>query len=48
MDSGLYIPEKDDVVDNFDPLQKLLPEEVVGVMDQLFCFEVGGIMTNLI
>ena len=25
---------------NYDVLKKLLPEEVIGIMDQLFCFEV--------
>lgn len=40
MDSGLLIPDKDAAVDNFDPLQNMLPEEIVGVMDQLLSFEV--------
>jgi hypothetical protein len=41
MDSGLLIPDKDAAVDNFDPLQNMLPEEIVGIMDQLLSFEVG-------
>lgn len=40
MDSGLLIPDKDAAVDNFDPLQNMLPEEIIGIMDQLLSFEV--------
>lgn len=40
MDSGLLIPDKDAAVDNFDPLQNMLSEEIIGVMDQLLSFEV--------
>ncbi len=41
MDSGL-IPDKDAAVDNFDPLQNMLPGEIVGItQDQLLSFEVG-------
>jgi hypothetical protein len=43
MDSGLLIPDKDTAVDNFDPLQNILPEEIIGVMDQLLSFEVRRI-----
>ncbi|KAI5245798.1 Mak10-domain-containing protein [Aureobasidium subglaciale] len=41
MDSGFVIPGKDAAVDNFDPLQKMLPEEIIGVMDQLLSFEMS-------
>ncbi|KAG9681025.1 Mak10-domain-containing protein, partial [Aureobasidium melanogenum] len=41
MDSGLLIPDKDAAVDNFDPLQNMLPEEIIGVMDQLLSFEMA-------
>lgn len=40
MDSGFVLPEKDAAVDNFDPLQKMLPEEIIGIMDQLLSSEV--------
>lgn len=43
MDSGLLIPDKDTAVDNFDPLQNMLPEEIIGIMDQLLSFEVRPI-----
>ncbi|THW11425.1 Mak10-domain-containing protein [Aureobasidium pullulans] len=41
MDSGFALPEKDAAVDNFDPLQKMLPEEIIGIMDQLLSFEMA-------
>lgn len=40
MDSGFMMPEKDAIVDNFDPLKPMLPEEVIGIMDQMLCYEV--------
>lgn len=40
MDSGFMLPEKDALVDNFDPLNPLLPEEIIGIMDQMLCYEV--------
>jgi hypothetical protein len=40
MDSGLLIPDKDTAVDNFDPLQNMPAEEIIGIMDQLLSFEV--------
>lgn len=43
MDSGLLIPDKDAAVDNFDPLQNMLPEEIIGIMDQLLSFEVCSV-----
>ena len=41
MDSGYMMPEKDAIVDNFDPLKPMLPEEVIGIMDQMLCHEVS-------
>ncbi|KAK6004217.1 hypothetical protein QM012_009067 [Aureobasidium pullulans] len=41
MDSGLLIPDKDAAVDSFDPLQNMLPEEILGIMDQLLSFEMA-------
>lgn len=43
MDSGLLIADKDAAVDNFDPLQNMLPEEIIGIMDQLLSFEVCAV-----
>lgn len=40
MDSGFMMPEKDAIVDNFDPLKPVLPEEIIGIMDQMLCYEV--------
>lgn len=40
MDSGVTIPDKDRQIDDFDPLMPLLPEEVIGIMDQMLCYEV--------
>ena len=40
MDSGFMMPEKDAVVDDFDPMTPMLPEEILGIMDQLLCYEV--------
>lgn len=40
MDSGFLAPGED--LDNdYDVLRELLPEEVIGIIDQLICFEVG-------
>lgn len=40
MDSG-YLTTGEAVEDDYDVLRELLPEEVIGIMDQLLCFEVG-------
>ena len=45
MDSGFVLPGKDAAVDNFDPLKKMLPTELIGIMDQMLCFEVK-VMSN--
>lgn len=43
MDSGYLVPG-DTLDDDYDVLKKLLPEEVLGVMDQLICFEVRSVL----
>ncbi|KAI4239402.1 MAG: hypothetical protein LQ349_000423 [Xanthoria aureola] len=40
MDSG-YLKDGETLEDEFDILKKLLPEEVVGLMDQLLCHEMA-------
>ena len=39
MDSG-YLRPGETLEDEYDVMQKLLPEEVLGLMDQMLCFEV--------
>lgn len=39
MDSGVTLPDQDAIMDEFDPLKSLPPEEVLGIMDQLLCYE---------
>ena len=39
MDSG-YLTGGDSLDDDYDILRNLLPEEVLGIMDQMLCFEV--------
>ena len=39
MDSG-YLTGGDTLENDYDVLKELLPEEVIGIMDQLLCFEV--------
>ncbi len=39
MDSG-FLEQGEALDDDYDVLRELLPEEVVGIMDQLLCFEV--------
>ncbi len=39
MDSG-FLAEGEAFEDTFDVLEELLPEEVVGLMDQMLCHEV--------
>lgn len=41
MDSG-FLNAGEMLDDDYDVLRELLPEEVVGIMDQLLCFEVGS------
>ena len=41
MDSGHLIGD-DTLEDHYDVLRGLLPEEVLGIMDQMLCFEVGS------
>lgn len=40
MDSGLAVPDQDAAMEQFDPLMYTLPEEIIGIMDQIFEFEV--------
>lgn len=39
MDSG-HLELGETLEDDYDVLQELLPEEVIGIMDQMLCFEV--------
>ena len=43
MDSG-YLKPGEALEDEYDVLQRLPPEEVLGIMDQLLCYEVGFMM----
>ena len=54
MDSG-YLASGEMLEDDYDILKDLLPEEVIGIMDQMLCFEVSycpvlyqNLRTNLI
>jgi hypothetical protein len=40
MDSG-YLAPGETLDDDYDVSKELLPEEVLGIMDQLLCHEVG-------
>ena len=40
MDSG-YLAPGETLEDEYDVLRTLLPEEVVGIMDQMLCYEVS-------
>ncbi|TKX19480.1 hypothetical protein C1H76_8329 [Elsinoe australis] len=39
MDSGFILPEEDAALEEFDPLNHTLPEEIIWIMDQMLCFE---------
>jgi hypothetical protein len=39
MDSG-YLAQGETLEDDYDVLRELLPEEVVGIMDEMLCYEV--------
>ncbi len=39
MDSGFLAPGET-LHDDYDVLKELLPEEVIGIMDQMLCYEV--------
>lgn len=43
MDSG-YLAPGETLDDDYDVLGQLLPEEVIGIMDQLLCYEVWNTM----
>ena len=40
MDSG-FLNSGESAEHDYDVLRKLLPEEIIGIMDQVLCFEVG-------
>jgi hypothetical protein len=40
MDSGFLLPDET-LEDDYDALAPLLPEEVIGIMDQLLCYEMA-------
>ena len=40
MDSGCAVPAEDQIMDDFDVLKFILPEEIIGIMDQMLGFEV--------
>jgi len=39
MDIGYVAPDEDSTLDDFDPLSFILPEEIIGIMDQMLCHE---------
>lgn len=41
MDSG-YLQPGETLEDQYDVSRKLLPAEVLGIMDQMLCYEVGS------
>ncbi|GAB7340703.1 hypothetical protein MBLNU457_7090t1 [Dothideomycetes sp. NU457] len=41
MDSGFAVPDQDAAMEQFDPLMYTLPEEIIGIMDQIFEFEMS-------
>lgn len=41
MDSGFSVPEEDEAMEQFDPMSHVLPEEIIGLMDQMLCYDVG-------
>ena len=43
MDSG-FLKSGETLEDDYNVLRKLLPDEVIGIMDQLLCFEVGFLL----
>lgn len=40
MDSG-FLTSGEPVEHDYEVLRQLLPKEVIGIMDQMLCFEVG-------
>lgn len=46
MDSG-YLRSGETLEDDYDILRELLPEEVLGIIDQLLSFEVGSLLQYL-
>ena len=43
MDSGFLLPGET-LEDDYDVLRTLLPEEVIGIMDQMLCYEVNSFL----
>jgi N-alpha-acetyltransferase 35, NatC auxiliary subunit len=43
MDSG-YLEPGETLEDGYDVLRTLLPEEVIGIMDQILCHEVSQLV----
>ena len=41
MDSG-YLTLGEKLEDDYDVMRELLPEELIGIMDQLLCYEVSA------
>ena len=41
MDSG-YLEPGESLEDEYNVLRRLLPEEVLGIMDQMLCYEVDS------
>lgn len=46
MDSG-FLNLGETLEDDYDVLRELLPEEVLGIMDQMLCYEVGPFLQAL-
>lgn len=47
MDSG-YLEPGETLEDEYDVSRHLLPEEVIGIMDQMLCYEVGPHSPNFV
>lgn len=45
MDTG-YLADGETMEDDYDVLANLLPEEVLGIIDQLLCLEVGDLFST--
>jgi hypothetical protein len=46
MDSG-FLEEGETMQDNYDCSKTLLPEEIIGIIDQLLCHEVGILIQSV-
>lgn len=45
MDSG-HLEPGEALEDQYDIMREMLPEEVLGIMDQMLCYEVGSRYTE--